>query len=98
MFTALLIRDVSTFLLFFPPSSHLSYDPFIPAHSIRQDIVKFEELRSQWEYAVDLKFNDKMNNGYLDEKFDADPRPGVVASLTASSLSKGLTLTLTLTL
>ena len=29
-----------------------------------------------------------MNNGYLDEKFDADPRPGVVASLTASSLSK----------
>ena len=35
-----------------------------------------------------LKFNDKMNNGYLDEKFDADPRPGVVASLTASSLSK----------
>ena len=30
----------------------------------------------------------KMNNGYLDEKFDADPRPGVVASLTASSLSK----------
>ena len=58
------------------------------SHSIRQDIVKFEELRSQWEYAVDLKFNDKMNNGYLDEKFDADPRPGVVASLTASSLSK----------
>ena len=46
------------------------------------------ELRSQWEYAVDLKFNDKMNNGYLDENFDADPRPGVVASLTASSLSK----------
>ena len=29
-----------------------------------------------------------MNNGYLDEKFDADPRPGVIASLTASSLSK----------
>ena len=29
-----------------------------------------------------------MNNGYLDEKFDADLRPGVVASLTASSLSK----------
>ena len=50
--------------------------------------MKFEELRSQWEYAVDLKFNDKMNNGYLDEKFDADPRPGVLASLTASSLSK----------
>ena len=37
---------------------------------------------------MDLKFNDKMNNGYLDEKFDADPRPGIVASLTASSLSK----------
>ena len=58
------------------------------SHSIRQDIVKFEELRSQWEYAVDLKFNDKKNNGYSDEKFDADPRPGVVASLTACSLSK----------
>ena len=29
-----------------------------------------------------------MKNRYLDEKFDADPRPGVVASLTASSLSK----------
>ena len=29
-----------------------------------------------------------MKNGYLDEKFDADPRPGVAASLTASSLSK----------
>ena len=50
--------------------------------------MKFEELRSQWEHEVDLKFNDKMNNGYLDEKFDADPRPDVVASLTASSLSK----------
>ena len=37
---------------------------------------------------MDLKFNDKMNNGYLDEKFDADPRPGVDASLTVSSLSK----------
>ena len=58
------------------------------SHSIRQDILKFEELRFHWEYAVDLKLNDKMNNGYLDEKFDADPRPGVVASLTASSLSK----------
>ena len=58
------------------------------SHSIRQDIVKFEELRSQWEYAVDLKFNGKMNDGYLDEKFDADPGPGVVASLSASSLSR----------
>ena len=58
------------------------------SQSIRQDIVKFEELRSQWEYAVDLVFNDKMNNGYLDEKFDADPRPGVVASLTATNLTK----------
>ena len=58
------------------------------SHSIRQDIVKFEELRAQWEYAVDLQFNDKMNNGYLDEKFDADPRPGVIASLTATNLTK----------
>ena len=54
------------------------------AHSIRQDIVKFEELRSQWEYAVDLKFNDKMNNGYLDAVRDATT-PGLGSASNFSS-------------
>ena len=56
--------------------------------SIRQDIVRFEELRLQCEYAVDMIFNDKMNNSFLDEKFETDPRAGVIASLTATNLTK----------
>ena len=33
-------------------------------------------------------FNDKMNNSFLDEKFETDPRAGVIASLTATNLTK----------
>jgi hypothetical protein len=58
------------------------------SNSIRQDIVLFEELRVACEYSVKTTFNDLTNNSYLDEKFETDTRPGVVASLTASSQAK----------
>ena len=54
-------------------------------NSVRQDIVKFEELRKAAEYAVMAVFTDLQNNCYLSEKFDEDSRPGVVASITASN-------------
>lgn len=57
-------------------------------HSLRQDLVLFEDLRKASEYAVDTIFNDKQNNSYLDEKFEIDTRVGVVASLTSTNQSK----------
>ena len=58
------------------------------SNTLRQDLVLFEELRTQIEYSGELSLNDKWNNSYLDEKFEKDPRTGVEASLTASTQSK----------
>ena len=55
------------------------------SNSIRQDIVRFEELRRAAEYSIMGLFTSIQNNSYLDQMFEEDTRPGVVASLTASN-------------